>query len=176
MDVVAAGDLAHRLAGVAPLDRLPPLVRGELRLAAKPHAVCLRSGSALGRADADQLALELGQPAQHGDDQPAVGGRRVGPRVAQGTEGGSLVGHGGQGVEQVAGGPGQAVEPRHHQHVAGGELVEHRTSLRRKGLSIDRSLRPALGGKEALQSSQSRRSNAWQQRIARLKTIGTSES
>jgi hypothetical protein len=38
------------------------------------------------------------------------------------------VGNGGEGVQQVAGGSRQPVQPRRHQHVAGAELVDHATN------------------------------------------------
>jgi hypothetical protein len=39
-------------------------------------------------------------------------------------ESGLLAGDRRQGVQQVAGGSRQPIKPRHHQHVAGVELVE----------------------------------------------------
>ncbi len=65
-------------------------------------------------------------------------GRGVGPGVAQGPESGLLSCDRGEGVEQVAGGSGQAIEPRHHEHVASVELVERATELAAVGLGSAR--------------------------------------
>ena len=46
------------------------------------------------------------------------------PDVAQRPESGLPAGDGGEGVQQVAGGSGQPVEPRHGQHVARLKLAE----------------------------------------------------
>ena len=64
MDVVAAGDVADRLAALPP----PPpyfllLVRRELGFATKPHAARLGPLPAFRRALPDKIALELGKPA-----------------------------------------------------------------------------------------------------------------
>jgi hypothetical protein len=76
-DVVRPGDFPGRLAGVAPLQGLALLVGGELRLAAHLHAAGLREPAALAGARADQLALKLGQAAQDGQHQAAVGPREL---------------------------------------------------------------------------------------------------
>ena len=52
----------------------------------------------------------------------------------------------GEGVQQVAGRAGQAVEPGHHEHVAGGELGEHPAELRPVGLGSARGLAEHLAG------------------------------
>jgi hypothetical protein len=49
----------------------------------------------------------------------------VSVQVGERTKTGFLLGNRGERVQQVAGGSRQPVEPRHHHHVAGGELVEH---------------------------------------------------
>ena len=63
MDVVAAGDVADRLAVLPAFDRLLLLMRGELRLAAKPHAARLSSLAAFRCARPDKIPLELRKPA-----------------------------------------------------------------------------------------------------------------
>src|SRR5258708_3797596 len=63
-----------------------------------------------------------------------MGGRRVGPGVAQRPKTGLPVRDGGENVEKVAGGPSEAVEARHHHHVVGSEPVERPTKLRAVGL------------------------------------------
>ncbi len=123
-DIVRPGDFPGRLAGVASLQGLALLVGGELRLAAHPHAAGLGEPAALAGADADQLALKLGQAAKDGEHQAAVGRSGVGPGVAQGPETGLAAGDRRQGVEKIAGGAGQAVQPGHHQHVAGHQVIE----------------------------------------------------
>ena len=59
---------------------------------------------------------------------------RVGPRIGQGSETGFLLGDRREGVQQVTGGSGEAVEPGHHQDVAGVELAEQPAKLRPVGL------------------------------------------
>ena len=59
VNVEAAGNLAHRLAAVAPLDRLALLVRGELRLAAHFHVTRFGTLAAFACACPDQVAIEL---------------------------------------------------------------------------------------------------------------------
>jgi hypothetical protein len=58
----------------------------------------------------------------------------VGRCVAKGFETGLLAGDGGENVQQVAGGPRQPVEPRHHHHVIGLKLVEQPAKLHAVGL------------------------------------------
>jgi len=63
-DVVAAGDLAHWLAvATAAADRLALLVFRQFRFAAQLDAACLGAFASFTGAGADQVPLELGQPA-----------------------------------------------------------------------------------------------------------------
>ncbi len=101
-DVVGPGDFPGRLAGIAPLQGLTLLVGGELGLAAHLQAAGLGEPAALAGARTDQLALKLGQAAQDGQHQAAVGRGGVGPGVAQGPETGLPAGDRRQGVD-VAG-------------------------------------------------------------------------
>ena len=126
-NIVRPGNFPGRLAGVATPQRLALLVGGELRLAAHLHAAGLGEPAALAGARTDQLALKLGQAAQDGQHQAAVGSGGVGPGVAQGPESGLAAGDRRQGVEKIAGGAGQAVQPGHHQHVAGRQVIERAT-------------------------------------------------
>ncbi len=48
----------------------------------------------------------------------------VGPGIAQGPETGLAAGDRRQGVKKIAGGTGQTVQPGHHQHVAGRQVIE----------------------------------------------------
>jgi hypothetical protein len=66
VDVIAARDVGERFAQVAAANRLAPLMRGELEGSAQALPVRLGTRPALARAGADQLALKLCQPAQHG--------------------------------------------------------------------------------------------------------------
>jgi len=84
-DIIRSGNFPCRLAGVPPLQGLALLVGGELGLAAHLHATGLGELPALAGARADQLALELGQTAQDGEHQAAVGCGGVGPGIAQGV-------------------------------------------------------------------------------------------
>ena len=80
------------------------------------------------------------RPAEHGHHQAPVRRGGVGPCVAKRTEAGLAVGDRGEDVQQVAGRARQAVEPRHHQHVAGVELVERAAALAAVGLRSARHL------------------------------------
>jgi hypothetical protein len=105
-------------------------VRRELRFAAEALAVRLGARPAFAGADADQLALELGEAAENGQHQAAVRRGGVGPCVAERAEAGFLLGDRGERVQQVAGRAGEAVEPRHHDHVASGDFGEQPAKLR----------------------------------------------
>jgi hypothetical protein len=63
------------------------------------------------------------------------GGRGFGLGVAERAESGLPVGDRGERVQQVAGRAREAVEPRHHEHVAGVELGERAAELRAFGLA-----------------------------------------
>jgi hypothetical protein len=86
-----------------------------------PHRDAVRhgAGAAFAGAGADQLALELGKPAKHGQNQAPV--RRV---VSARTEARATLGDRRKRVEQVARRSREAVKPRDQQHVAGVELGE----------------------------------------------------
>jgi len=84
--------------------------------------------------------LCLAGPVEHGQHQATVGGRGVRPGVARGAETGPTVGDRGEGVQLVAGRARQPVEPGHHQHVAGGELVERAAKPAAVGLRPARQL------------------------------------
>src|SRR4051794_20075639 len=85
-DIVAAADLGQRLALLASSDRLAPLMRGELGRSAHSLPSCHGPCPPLAGACADELALELGEAAQHGEHQAAMRGRGVGPGIAEGAE------------------------------------------------------------------------------------------
>src|SRR5260370_592075 len=87
----------------------------------------------LARPGADQLALELGQAAEHGDHQAARRRRRVGPGIAERAKAGTLAGDRVKDVEQVARRSSETVEPGHREHVAGDELIDRTMKLRAIG-------------------------------------------
>ena len=91
-DVVAARDVAHR--SPASTRRSASFLWCGVSFGFRPIFTPARhgAGAAFARPRADQLALELGQPAQHGQHQPPVRGRGVGPCVAEGSEPGLAVG------------------------------------------------------------------------------------
>ena len=81
--IVGAGDLGQCLTAVASFHRLAFLVRRELRRTAEPHAAGLGSRTALTGPGADQVAFELGQPAEHGQHEAAMGRGGIGPAIPQ---------------------------------------------------------------------------------------------
>jgi hypothetical protein len=91
VDVVAAGDFAKWFAPVAAANRLAPLVRGKLEGAAQALPTRFGPLPAFAGASTDQFALELRQPAEHGQQSQAAV-RRVGPRVGEGSKPGFLAG------------------------------------------------------------------------------------
>jgi hypothetical protein len=138
VDVVAAGDVTKRFAPVAAANRLAPLVRGELEWSAQALPPCLRPRAAFASAGADQFSLELRQSAEHGQHQTPVRRGCVGPRVREGSKPGFLSGDPRESVEKIAGRARQAVEPRHHHHVAGVDLGQQPAKLRPLGLGSAR--------------------------------------
>jgi len=73
--------IGHRLARMKALERFLALMRRHLGGTAELHASGLRTDSTLTRPGADQFALELRKAAEHGQHQPAVGRRRIGPAI-----------------------------------------------------------------------------------------------
>lgn len=72
---------------------------------------------------ADQVALERGKSAEHGQHQASVRGRRFGPCVMQRTKTRAVAGDRRQRVQEVAGRARQPDKPCHRQHVAFGKLA-----------------------------------------------------
>src|SRR5258708_23675927 len=86
-DIIAAGDLTHWLAvAVAAANRLALLVFGQFRFATKLNPASLGALATFAGARADQISLELGQPAEDCQHQAAVGRGRVRPCVTKRTE------------------------------------------------------------------------------------------
>jgi hypothetical protein len=98
------------------------------------------AGAAFAGAGADQLALELGKPAKHGQDQAPVRRGGVRPCVAKRTEARAAPGDRRERVEQVARRSREPVKPRDQKHVAGVELGEGATKLRAVGARAARRL------------------------------------
>ena len=94
---------------------------GTLQAAAEPDAARLRAGASLAGAGAEQFPCKLGQAAEDREQQAAVRGCGVGPGIPQRGEPGACTRDGGERVEQVARAAGEAIQLRHHQHIAGRE-------------------------------------------------------
>jgi hypothetical protein len=95
--------LKRFVAVVAALDRLAYLVIGEFEFRPHFHAPAPWRVPAFAGPGAYQLALELCQPAQHGQHQASVRGRGIGPCVAKGLKSGFLRGDCCNRVEEIAG-------------------------------------------------------------------------
>ena len=121
---VGAGDINQRFACIPALPCLLALKGIQLDRAAHMHTACPGTGAPFTGAGADQFTLELGQAAEDGQDQAAMRGRGIGPGIGERLEGGTCLTDAIEDVEQIAGAPGEPVEPRHHQHVAGFEAFD----------------------------------------------------
>src|SRR5437667_293094 len=99
--VRGAGNLGQRLAVRAATERHARLVGDQLRAPAEAYPAGLRAGASLAGAGANQLALELGQATDDGEQQAAVRGRGVGPGITERGEPGACARDGGERVEQV---------------------------------------------------------------------------
>jgi hypothetical protein len=82
------------------------------------NAARLGAAAAFTGTRADQLALELGEPAEYGQHQTPVWGRRVCPRVAERPETGSRPRNRVEDVQQGACRSRQSIEARDKQRVA----------------------------------------------------------
>src|SRR5580700_7693605 len=100
------------LPALAALKGFALLVRGEFGFAAELDAARLGAGASFAGPRADQLALELGEAAENGEHQAAVGCGGVGPRVTERAKPGLLAGDRRESVGKVAGRAGETVEPR----------------------------------------------------------------
>jgi hypothetical protein len=137
VDGVGAGDVCERFSSVATADCVAPLVRGELARSAQALPACLSRLPAFAGSGADQFALELRQAAEHGQHQPPVCGRCVGPHVGEGSKLGFLAADCRQSVEKVSGRAcqtGRGVSPspcrRGRFRPATGDAVAGRSWLR----------------------------------------------
>ena len=111
MHRVGTGDVGDGLAALVAIEGLAPLMRCQLRLAPEPNATLLGPLPSLARPRADQLALELGQSAEHRQHEATMSRRRVGPGVPERSKGGALFAQRIEDVQQVPacsgrGGPG----------------------------------------------------------------------
>src|SRR4051794_29323002 len=108
--------------------------------------------ASLARPGTDQPAVELGQAAEHGDHEATLWRGRVGPGVANRAEGRTLAGDPVEDVEEIARRSSQAIEPRHHEHVAGVELGDRPVKLRPIGDRAGNLLLENLGAAGRAQS------------------------
>jgi hypothetical protein len=101
-----------------------------------PSSLAVRHGArpAFARARADQLALELGQAAEHSKHEATVRCSGIGPPIAERSEASALAGDRREGVQEVSRRSRQAIEAGDHEHVAGVELSEHAAELVAIGL------------------------------------------
>ena len=102
INVVGASDISLRLASGQPLQCFLPLMRRQLARPTEPNTALLRSLAALARPSPDQLTLELSQATKHGQHQPTVGARGIGPSILEALEAGATIEDGRDHVEQVA--------------------------------------------------------------------------
>jgi len=95
------------------------------------HVLSLGLGAApaLGGAGADQIALHIGEASKDGEHQAPGASAGVGPRFRQGSKLRLGVHDALDDAEQVEGAAGEAVNPCHRHHVAGGQLAEHPVKL-----------------------------------------------
>jgi hypothetical protein len=128
-DVVAAGEFVERSALRAPPDGLLLLGRCQGRGAAHVLSLGLGAAPAFGGAGADQIALDVGEASEYREHQAPGAGAGISPRLGQGSELRLGVRDALDDGEQVEGAAGEAVNPRHRHHVAGGELAEHPVKL-----------------------------------------------
>ena len=82
----------------------------------------------------------ISQAPQYSQHEAPMRARGVGPCVAERAEPGLAVGDRGKGVQEIPCRSGQAIEPGHHQHVAGVDLVERLAQLVAVGLGPARCL------------------------------------
>jgi hypothetical protein len=123
-DPKGGGDRRHRV--------LPRAVHfpGHLELVSAQHgwsAAVAAAGSGGGQPGvgpfADEVAFELGQGGEDMEDELAAGGGGV-DRLLEAAEPDPAVGQAGDGVDQMAQRPAQAVELPDDQGIAGAQLVE----------------------------------------------------
>src|SRR5262249_20115800 len=111
-NAIGAGQLCLRGALREALHGLTALMGCERRRATEAHALRLRAVAAGAGSGEDKLALELGQPAEHGWHETTVRRGRIGPGITQRLEGGTGLADRVQDVEQVAGARCASTTPR----------------------------------------------------------------
>src|SRR5262249_36545559 len=80
-DAVGARQLCLRGALREALHGLAALMGCERRRPTEAHTLRLRAGAAGASSGEDQLALELGQSAEHGEHEPTLRRGRIGPGI-----------------------------------------------------------------------------------------------
>src|SRR5262249_31428990 len=93
-------------------------MRSQLARTAKLDTTLLGPLATFTRPGSDQLALEFGQAAKHGEHQSAMSGRGIGPSILERFEAGAALADLIEHVEQVARRAGQPIKPRDHDYVA----------------------------------------------------------
>lgn len=121
-------------------------------LSSHPPAGGNGAGAAFGGALEDEGALELGEPAEDGEDQASLGRRGVGPLLGQRLEAGALGFNTGDDVVEVSGGSGKAIEAGDDERVAGTERVEGIFELDAVGSVAWRGFLEKGGAADVLQS------------------------
>jgi hypothetical protein len=102
IDVVGASDISLRLATRQPLQCLLALMRRHLARPSEPNTTLLRPLAALAGPSPDQLTLELSQATKHGQHQPTVGARGIGPSILEALEASATLGNRRDDIEQIA--------------------------------------------------------------------------
>ena len=90
---------------------------GERLRTAKTHATGFGALPTVVRARTDELALEFGEAAEHGEHQPAVRRGRVRPCILQRLEAGTGLADRIEDIEQVAGRARQSIEAGDDENV-----------------------------------------------------------
>jgi hypothetical protein len=96
-------DVDQRLAVLAPLPHVTPLVRCQLQRAPHMNTTRLSAVASISGADPDEFALELSKSTEDCQNQAAVRSGGVRPRTGQRLEARALAGDGVRGVEQGKG-------------------------------------------------------------------------
>src|SRR6516165_2989582 len=121
----------------------------QFRRTAHVLAALFRPAAAFGGAGADKVALHVSEPAENGNHQSPGAGAGIGPRFREGTKVRlgvhDLFDYG----EQVKGAAGEAVNPRHRHHIAGGETFQHVEKLAAVGARTRHLLAVNLGASSA---------------------------
>src|ERR1700747_3361978 len=95
------------------------------RGAAHMLSLGLGTAPAFGGAGADKIALHVREASEYNEHQAPGAGIGVGPRLRERAELRLGVHDAFDDAEQIEGAASEAVDPRHGQHFAGGQLAQH---------------------------------------------------